>query len=242
MTWTTVHVFAYQEVPTAANINIFGTDLNETAPAKVTTKGDMVSATGANAIARVPGTAVRFWGPLSNDAESSGMKFAAVPPQLDYSYASYVVNNNAGEVDTWSKALDAGVPGAKEMLWIKFPIIYFNNSGSTRTFTAKFYIGTTAYSVVSGAFAASATNYLIDVEIMVRPLNALNSQLVTLKMTWAGVLGTGATVAFISASGTGSDDFATSKTIKFSITHSLAHASLTATVYHPPIILFPAMT
>jgi len=55
MAWTTPRTWVNLEVPTSTIFNAHVRDnLNETAPAKVSVKGDIVAATGANAIARVP--------------------------------------------------------------------------------------------------------------------------------------------------------------------------------------------
>jgi len=53
MAWATPPSFSSGNTLTAANMNTIGDDLLETVPAKVTTKGDICAATGANAIARV---------------------------------------------------------------------------------------------------------------------------------------------------------------------------------------------
>ena len=54
MAWTAPRTWAAGEVVTAALLNTHvRDDLLETAPAKVTTKGDLVAATGANALARL---------------------------------------------------------------------------------------------------------------------------------------------------------------------------------------------
>lgn len=53
MAWATPTSFTSGNTLTAAQMNVLGDDLLETAPAKVTTKGDIVAATGANAISRV---------------------------------------------------------------------------------------------------------------------------------------------------------------------------------------------
>lgn len=57
MTWTTVPTFTNGQVLTAAQMNILGANLNETAPGKATTAGGLYVGTGTNAIAeRIPGT------------------------------------------------------------------------------------------------------------------------------------------------------------------------------------------
>ena len=54
MSWTAPRTYVVAEIITASILNIHVRDnLLETAPAKVTTKGDAVYATAANAIARL---------------------------------------------------------------------------------------------------------------------------------------------------------------------------------------------
>jgi hypothetical protein len=54
MAWSAPRTFTTGEVVTASMMNAMRDNFNETAPAKVTTAGDLVYATGANALARLP--------------------------------------------------------------------------------------------------------------------------------------------------------------------------------------------
>jgi hypothetical protein len=243
MTWVALHTFAYQEVPTAANLNNNFANLNETSPGKVTTKADMTAATGANSIARVAGGSVRYWAPVTIPAESTGIKFNALPVQLDYNYAKYTVSNTASETDTWSYSLAAGALGARERMEMKFRCLYLNNTGSGRTFTLKFYIGATAYTLTSGTFGANATQFVVDVGISIRPANATNSQEVFYEYSSGQTLATyGNFSTQVNQSPSETNDFSTAKTLKFSITLSFASASHTMIVYHPSILVYPGMT
>lgn len=52
MAWTNPKTWAFEEIPSSADMNTYQRDnLLETAPAKVAAAGDLVEATGANAIA-----------------------------------------------------------------------------------------------------------------------------------------------------------------------------------------------
>ena len=242
MAWSARHVFTYGEVPTAANLNTNFANMDETAPAKVTTKADVVVATGANAIARVPLGAVRYWGLITNPAETSGTKAQPVPTQLDYNYASYTVSNTASETDTWSYSLAAGALGAKEFLKIAFDALFLNNYGAGQTFTIKFYIGSTSYSVTSAAHSSSVTKYAYSFDIEVRPNNATNSQDIWLNFIGGGLLGSAGSQKTFHYWGAEANDMSAAKTLKVSFTLSNAGTGLTMQAWHPTIIVYPGMT
>lgn len=61
MAWTNPKTYVVSAVLTAAEMNTYQRDnMLETAPAKVTTAGDIVYATGANQLARLGATANAF--------------------------------------------------------------------------------------------------------------------------------------------------------------------------------------
>lgn len=71
--------FATGNVVTATQLNNIGLDLNETVTAKVTTKGDIAYATGANALLRVAAGANGTW-LVYDSTQSAGVK--VFTPQL----------------------------------------------------------------------------------------------------------------------------------------------------------------
>ena len=76
MSWTSPRTWSACEVVTATLLNTHLRDnLNVTAPAVVTTKGDLVAGTGANAIARVPISASNGGVLIQNSACTAGVCF-----------------------------------------------------------------------------------------------------------------------------------------------------------------------
>ena len=71
MAWSAPYTPVVGDMATHTNLNTRWRDqMNETAPAKVTTAGDLVAATGVNAIARVPvGSNDQYVESLSSDPE-----------------------------------------------------------------------------------------------------------------------------------------------------------------------------
>ena len=77
MAWTAPRTWAAGEVVTAALLNTHvRDDLLETAPAKVTTKGDLVAATGANALARL-GVGADGQALLADSTQSTGLNWGS---------------------------------------------------------------------------------------------------------------------------------------------------------------------
>lgn len=74
MAWVTPPAFATNDVLTAANLNKISDDLSETGVAKVTTKGDLTPATGANTVARLAvGTNGKYL--MAASAQTTGLKW-----------------------------------------------------------------------------------------------------------------------------------------------------------------------
>jgi hypothetical protein len=74
MAWVTPPTVSTGDVVTATQWNQIAGDLNETAPGKVTTKGDIVAATGANALSRVA-AGVNGTRLAADSSQSAGVKW-----------------------------------------------------------------------------------------------------------------------------------------------------------------------
>ena len=243
MSWTTIHTFAYQEVPTAANVNIFGTNLLETMPAKVTTKGDMASATGANAIARVAAPSVQYWSPVYDSAQSGGVRFAPQPLLLSNGYASYTVVNTVTKTDTWSYTLPANTLPSKGVIEIICQTLFKNNQGTANVSNELTFGSTTLTAASPNATIGTAEMYY-RYHYFIRALNATNSQRLFASLDSFGQLavsiGGAAYVSYDTK--TASEDTTASKTIKFAVTLGAASANIQQVVYDPIILLYPSMT
>lgn len=77
MAWATTHVFTVGEILTAANMNLIQANINETMVAKVTTKGDLTPATGANALTRL-GVGANDTVLMAASGETTGLKWGTV--------------------------------------------------------------------------------------------------------------------------------------------------------------------
>lgn len=244
MSWTTIHTFAYQEVPTAANVNIFGTNLQETMPAKVTTKGDMASATGANAIARVAAPSAQYWSPIYDSAQAGGVRYAPQPLLLSNGYSSYTVVNTVTKTDTWSYTLPANTLPSKGVIEIICQMLFKNNSGSTYNVSNEFTFGSSTLTVVSVNVTSGTAEMYYRLHVFIRALNATNSQRLigTLDSLGQSAVST-AVAAYVSYDQkTTSEDTTASKTIKLAVTLGAAHANLQQVTYDPIILLHPSMT
>jgi hypothetical protein len=244
MAWSSRHVFVYQEVPTAANLNTNFANLDETAPAKATTKGDMFAATGANAIARVAPPTPLYWSPIYDTAESAGVRYAPQPVVLSSSYTSNTVSGTAAETDTWSYTLPANTLPSKGRLLLSWGVVFQSNSGPL-AHTYKFYFGGVAYSMTTPSITASATNVMtfrFMVEIVA--LNATNSQRVMCLPFFVGSATAGTSVTLYSATNTGAAtvDTTASAVLKFSVTHGGSSGTISSEVFPPTILLIPSMT
>jgi len=103
MAWTTPPTVSTGDTITATQWNALANDLNETAPGKVTTKGDIVAATGANALARVA-VGANGAGLVADSTQSAGVKWQT--PQ--YVRANRTTNQSISNVtDTAIQLNDA---------------------------------------------------------------------------------------------------------------------------------------
>lgn len=244
MAWNTLHVFTYQEICTAANLNTNFANLNETSPAKVTTKGDMTAATGANALARVAAPGIQYWSPIYDSAQSMGSRFAPQPLILGNGYSSYTVVNTNAEIDTWSYTMPANTLPSKGVLRIDVVTLFKNNSGSTYGVINKLYLGASSISVASVAPTTGTVELFFRYTFWIRALNATNSQRMFGICDSFGQLALGnSNTAYVSHNNLAtSEDTTASKVIKFSVTLGATHASLQQIVYDPVITLYPSMT
>ena len=106
MAWTSPRTFVAGEIVTAAILNVDHRDnLLQTAPALVTTKGDIVVATGANALARLAvGTNTQR--PEADSTQATGWKWS----DQGGSFATITVTNTTGNtlvVNTNALVVDA---------------------------------------------------------------------------------------------------------------------------------------
>lgn len=96
MAWVTPRTFVVGAILTAAQLNEIRDSLNETTPAKVTTKGDLTPATGANAMARLgigaSGTVL-----TSNGACAGGMAWGAPVIAAPLFYNNATCRNFTGQ-------------------------------------------------------------------------------------------------------------------------------------------------
>lgn len=245
MAWTTRHVFAYGELLTSSNLNTNFANVDETAPAKATAKGDLFSATGANAIARVAPPTPLFWSPIYDTAQSGGVRYAPQPVVLSNGYSTYTVVNTITETDTWSYTLPANALPSKGRIDIRCWGLWKNNTGSNNTPSNKFYFGSQSLTLVGPVLTTGATELPFEFFLSIYALNATNSQKVFARSQYPAYLSAlgNCTAQYISENHvSASEDTTTSKVIKFSVTHPSANANLQLVVYDPIITLYPAMT
>lgn len=169
MAWSTPKTtFATGDVVTATELNNIGTDLNLTAPGVVTTKGDVVAATGSHAIA--PVGVGGDWKPLIGMAsQSAGVRFAAYEGVflLDRSISDTNVNNDNTEQSLYSFTVPANTMGSAKGVRVRVYGTWRNHKGSTGIFTLKFKFGGTAgvtlsMSVTDSAAAESACPFVME--------------------------------------------------------------------------------
>lgn len=245
MAWTTRHVFAYGELLTSSNLNTNFANVDETAPAKATTKGDMFSATGANAIARVAPPTPLYWSPIYDTAQTGGVRYAPQPVILSNSYSTYTVVNTVTETDTWSYTLAANGLPSKGRIEIRLWGLWKNNTGGNYVPSNKFYFGSQSLTLTGPTMTSGTVEIPFEFFFSIYALNATNSQKLFARSFYSGylaALGNNSTQYMSENHVSASEDTTTSKTIKFSVTHPAANANLQIVVYDPIITLYPAMT
>ena len=127
---------------TAAQMNVLGDDILETAPAKVTTKGDIVAATGANSLSRV--AVGGDYAPLIGDStQTQGVRFAPYRALylVNATIGDVLVSNTTTETTLLSTTIAAGVMGTTDGLRVRILGTYRNHKGSNGTITLRFKFG-----------------------------------------------------------------------------------------------------
>lgn len=169
MAWSTPKTnFATGDVVTATQMNAIGTNLNETGPAKFTTKGDILAATAANAGARVG--VGSDWAPLIGLASATaGVRFAAYEGVflLARSISDTNVNNDSTEQTLYSGTIPANTLGTAKGVRVRMNGTWRNHKGTTGTFTLKFKLGgttgvTLTLSVTDDAVAETACPFVME--------------------------------------------------------------------------------
>lgn len=111
MSWTTPRTWTVGEVLTAANLNTHLRDnLNQTAPALVTTKGDVVAATAANTLARIA-VGTDGYALIADAASTPGVKWGLVGAILKVAGAGHALLPGGAPVEVTAGAGSYGSYG-----------------------------------------------------------------------------------------------------------------------------------
>ena len=127
MAWNTPFTAQVGVTIKASDWNTYARDnLNETAVAKVTTAGDMVVATGANALVRLAAVAA---GQVLSSAGVGAAPVWAAPTVASSLSARQTVNTTISATSTWTEitGLSLSLPAGD---WIVFAQFYFDNTGA----------------------------------------------------------------------------------------------------------------
>lgn len=154
MSWTNPRTWVALAQLTAAQLNAHLRDnLLETEVAKVTTKGDIAVATGANALARVgvgsDGSMLQGWA-----AATTGTRFQN--PVYHYVDTTVGPDGDSTETTLFSKQIAANDLGAHgRLLFTMYGLLHKDNSASSRTYTLRIKFGGSTIATLTHASTAA---------------------------------------------------------------------------------------
>lgn len=151
------------------------------------------------------------------------------------------VGNTAAETDTWSTTVPANTLGSNGLIRISGYAKHLNNAGAARTLTIKLYYGSNSATLLSDSFGSTASErYLIfDVFMKATATNAqrVSGTVSTSAAAAAGALGSPTVTAYQNT--TLATDNTSAQTLKMTLTHSAASASVTTTIYDVVVQYYP---
>lgn len=215
------------------------TDLGLYVPlSTVTTKGDLLVATGSGVIVR-RGVGTNGQVLTADSAQADGVKWAAAgagggPSVLDRSAADNQIVNTVAETTLYSFAIPGNTIGATGVLRLRILSDYLNNSAGNTTLQIRIKLGATTLwdSGASNNLALSANRRGLNIDVLLAN-SATNAQ----RLGGTIFLGAGAATAGVGGLngtiitsamlyGTAAEDTTAARTILVSVQHGNANASI----------------
>lgn len=181
MAWTAPRTWVTDEIPGASEMNTHVRDnMNETAPAKVTTKGDLTPATGANAIARLA-AGTDGYGLSADSSQTTGLVWTPRPYGLDQATTITTWDTTTLEKTLYTKDITQSLYVSSKNRTLHFRAIcaVSNNSGGNCVFTYKFKHGATVLTYPNITVPNGYTGWCpVWIEAFVVGNGATNAQIV----------------------------------------------------------------
>ena len=182
MAWTAPRTWVTAETVTAALLNTHLRDnLNATSVGTAAAAADIMYATAANTLTRLPvGT---FYQVLRVNAGATAPEWGDAPGDLDIVTAETVVANTASETTVYTFSVPGSTLGTNNLLRLSLWGIYVNTALSVNAMTVRVKYGATTMLTMTGPNTANATIITV-VDVLLKGDGTTSSQEALGRVPW----------------------------------------------------------